>query len=170
MTKAICFLLSALFVPNLSQAIEAETVKYGPILETCYASAPDGGLADCIGQMAEACMSGEDGGETTLGMTMCTMAEAQAWDAYLNREYQDTLAGLQAMDRDEAAYFPEFAKRVDTLRTAQRAWIAFRDAECGLAYAMWGSGSMRNIAASACQLDMTAARTIELRNLGSEMR
>lgn len=170
MWRAVYFLLAAFVVPNLSQATETEMARYGTILDTCYASASDEGLSDCIGEAAEACMTREDGGETTLGMTMCTMAEARAWDIHLNREYQDALSGLEAMDRDEAEYFPEFAKRVENLRAAQRAWITFRDAECGLAYAMWGSGSMRNIAASTCQLEMTAARTIELRNLGSEMR
>ena len=33
--------------------------------------------------------------------------------------------------------FPEFANRAKALRDAQRAWIRFRDAECGLAYAVW---------------------------------
>ncbi|MEO0918680.1 MAG: lysozyme inhibitor LprI family protein, partial [Pseudomonadota bacterium] len=166
----VCFLLVALVVPGFAQSTEAEIKRYGDVLESCYSSAAEDALPDCIGRMAEACMIQEDGGQTTLGMTMCTMAEAQKWDNFLNSEYKATLSGLAAMDRDEAEYFPEFAKRVEALRTVQRAWIAFRDAECGLSYAMWGSGSMRNIAASKCRLEMTATRTIELRNLGSEMR
>ena len=115
-------------------------------------------------------MEAEDGGYSTLGMVMCTAAETQVWDRFLNAEYRSTMSALNAMDVDEAQYFPEFAKREDSLRDAQRAWITFRDAECGLAYAMWGSGSMRNIAAATCQLEMTAKRTLELQELGSEMR
>lgn len=120
--------------------------------------------------MAAVCMDSEDGGHSTLGMTNCALSEAQVWDKYLNLEYRAAMDALEAMDTDEAEFFPEFANRAESLRAAQRAWIAFRDAECGLAYAMWGSGSMRNIAGSNCSLEMTASRTIELRDLGSEMR
>ena len=115
-------------------------------------------------------MEAEEGGHTTLGMVSCTVAEARAWDAILNVEYQQTLDDLEAMDTREAVQFPDYAARADSLRDAQRAWIAFRDAECGLVYAMWGAGSMRNIASANCKLEMTAERALELRNLGSEMR
>ena len=152
-------------------ATEHEVATYGAILDACYASAADSeGHTACIGKMAETCMAREEGGYSTLGMTYCTAAETQVWDRFLNQEYASAMAGLKAMDTAEAQHYPEFAKRAESLRTAQRAWIAFRDAECGLAYAMWGSGSMRNIAGVNCQLEMTAKRTIELRNLGSEMR
>ncbi len=162
---------AAALVPISLHATEHEIETYGTILDTCYAAAtgPDD-LKACIGQMSGACMEAEEGGYSTLGMSSCTNAEAQAWDRYLNLEYKATVAGLRAMDTEEAAYFPEFAKRVENLRTAQRAWITFRDSECGLAYAMWGSGSMRNIAWASCQLEMTATRTIELKFLGEEMR
>ncbi|MEM9427653.1 MAG: lysozyme inhibitor LprI family protein [Pseudomonadota bacterium] len=165
-------LIAAVFaVPLHASATEQEVAAYGATLDACYTAAADSAaLTDCIGQMATVCMDSQDGGHSTLGMTMCAMAEARVWDKFLNLEYRATMDGLKAMDTDEAEYFPEFANRAESLRAAQRAWIAFRDAECGLAYAMWGSGSMRNIASSNCQLEMTAARTIELRDLGSEMR
>ncbi len=152
-------------------ATEHEFAAYGHILDSCYqAASADGTHAACVGQMASACMDSEEGGHSTLGMTFCTLGEAQVWDKYLNLEYRDTMAAFRAMDADTAVHFPEFANRAETLRDAQRAWIAFRDAECGLAYALWGSGSMRNIASANCRLEMISARTIELRNLGSEMR
>lgn len=171
MSLRVSAIVVCLAVPSQSLATEHEVATYGAVLDACYAAAEkDGTQADCIGKMAAACMDGEDGGHTTLGMTFCNSAEAQVWDKYLNLEYRSAMAALKAMDADEAEFFPGFANRAESLRAAQRAWIAFRDAECGLAYAMWGSGSMRNIAASGCQLDLTAARVIELRNLGSEMR
>lgn len=163
------FLMIAL--GGAAQATEHEVAAYGHVLDTCYAAAQsDGTHAACIGDMSAACMDGEEGGHSTLGMTFCTLGEAQVWDKYLNLEYQNTMVAFREMDADTAVHFPEFAKRAETLREAQRAWIAFRDAECGLAYAVWGSGSMRNIASASCRLEMIAARTIELRNLGSEMR
>ncbi len=156
---------------SASHATEHEVATYGHILETCYAAATaDGSHANCVGVLSKACMDGEEGGHSTLGMTFCTLAEAQVWDRYLNLEYKQSMAALRDMDADTAVHFPEFANRAETLRDAQRAWITFRDAECGLAYAMWGSGSMRNVASASCRLDMISKRTIELRELGSEMR
>ena len=170
MLVRVSLLLTGLALPVQAVATEHEVATYGAVLESCYAVAEDGAHAACIGKMAESCMESEEGGYSTLGMVYCTNAETQVWDRYLNREYKVTLDALKDMDADEAEFFPDFAKRAETLRAAQRAWIAFRDAECGLAYAMWGSGSMRNIAAVNCQLEMTAKRTLELRDLGSEMR
>lgn len=170
MTRSICLLLAALAAPTAVFATEHEVAAFGRILDACYVAAQDGAHAACIGGMSRECMDGQEGGHTTLGIISCTLAEARVWDKLLNQEYQEIFAGLATMDKDEAEFFPEFAKRAESLREAQRAWIVFRDAECGLAYAMWGSGSMRNIASATCQRDMTAARTIELKYLGSDMR
>ena len=170
MSLRASLLLTGLLLPVDVSATETEVAVYGPILETCYETAAEDTRDACRGKMAEACMAAEEGGYSTLGMVQCTNAEATVWDRFLNEEYKATMAALKAMDAEEAVYFPEFANRAESLRDAQRAWIAFRDAECGLAYAMWGSGSMRNVAAVNCHLEMTATRTIELLSLGSEMR
>ena len=149
-----------------ASAAEHEIATYGPRLEHCYrvADSPDS-KAGCLGTLSEACMTEELGGETTLGIAFCLNAEMQVWDRLLNAEYKATMDWARAMDDDERELFPEFAKRVDSLRTAQRAWIAFRDAECALAYAQWGSGSMRTIAGNECLMELTARRTIELLQL-----
>ncbi len=132
-------------------------------LRACYDAAEDFvGKTACIGTMSSKCQETEEGGYTTFGMASCNNDEYQAWDVLLNVEYQATKAAFEAWDTDEAEYFPEYANRVETLRDAQRAWIAFRDAECALEYAIWGSGSMRHIAGTGCLLDETAKRTIAL--------
>lgn len=147
---------------GFAQAQDEEVAAFGPLLEQCYEAASGAeAKAQCLGAVSKPCMA-QPGGETTLGITMCASAEAQVWDKFLNAEYKALMAFSKAMDVDEAAYFPEYAKREENLRAAQRAWIAYRDAECGLAYALWGSGSMRNIAGSDCIMQMTAERTIEL--------
>ena len=154
-------ILAVLGAPAVAQDHEVET--YGAILTACYAAGE--GLdakAACEGRMAEACMTREEGGQTTVGMSLCTYAEGLVWDRFLNEEYRQTMAWAKAADEDERHHFPEFAKREESLLAAQRAWIAFRDAECGLAYAVWGSGSMRQIAGSSCMTAMTAERTLEL--------
>lgn len=121
-----------------AHAVEPEEATYGPVLQECYDSAEPADLSGCIGRMAEACKEGEEGGWSTLGISQCNLAEARVWDGYLNSVYQETLAALEASDADEAEQFPEFTRRVEALRDAQRSWIAFRDDECRLAYAIWG--------------------------------
>ena len=153
-------------LPAAALATEHEAAAYGPVLSACYEAAGDARARQaCMGEMATLCMETEDGGQTTLGMTSCLSAEAGVWDGFLNAEYQATRAWAEAADTDEAVYFPEFAVRVEKLTEAQRAWITFRDAECALDYAEWGSGSMRNIAYADCLLQMTAERTIEMRRM-----
>ncbi|MEM6825540.1 MAG: lysozyme inhibitor LprI family protein [Pseudomonadota bacterium] len=137
-------------------------------LRACISGAEEP-FETCLDSLAAACRAAQEGGETTLGLTFCNATETAAWDILLNEEYRATRAWAEARDADERAYFPEFANLADALLEAQRAWIAHRDAECGLAYAMWGSGSMRHIAGTGCVLEMTARRTLELRALRGGM-
>ena len=159
-------LVVMLAVAQPGWATEHEVQDFGPELEACYADATDtAGREACIGTMASTCMDNQDGGHTTLGMSSCLNGEATVWDGFLNVEYKATREFAKAMDADEAEYFPELARRAETLLVAQRAWLAFRDAECALAYAEWGSGSMRTIAYADCVMRMTAERTIRLRSM-----
>lgn len=147
-------------------ATEQEVSAYGLILRSCYAETPDTDAKEaCLGGISTACMETEEGGQTTLGITWCLSAEADVWDELLNDEYAQARDQAKAADADEAAYFPDYAVRVDKLLAAQRAWIAFRDAECALEYAEWGAGSMRNIAFADCRMTMTAERTLDLRRM-----
>lgn len=166
--RAVVFgaLMAAVAAPGAAKAAEHEVAEFGPILTGCYEAAGDtDAKAACLGGMSSHCMDSQDGGHTTLGMTFCLGAEADVWDGFLNAEYRETRAWAEAADADEAVYFPEYAVRAEKLLDAQRAWIAFRDAECALDYAEWGAGSMRNIAYADCRLKMTAERTIELRRM-----
>ena len=166
---ALCAMSLAVPDAALADAHMVETY-FGPLVECYEVATTDEARLDCKGRMSTVCMETEDGGFSTLGMVSCVAAETQVWDGFLNMAYQARMQGLAQLDIAEAVQFPEFANRADSLRTAQRAWIAFRDGECSLAYAMWGSGSMRQLAAVGCLLDMTAARTVELESLGEEMR
>lgn len=154
-----------------AQADGHEVATYGASLESCFSEATS---ADeqraCKGGMSERCMEAEPGGFSTYGMVRCMAGETAVWDRFLNEIYREQMAGLKALDAQEAKHFPEFANRADALRDAQRAWIAFRDGECGLAYALWGSGSMRQIAGASCHMEMTADRVIALDQLGEDMR
>lgn len=121
----------------------------------------------CIGVASGTCMEQEADGSTTFGMMACTMAETAAWDALLNAEYQKARARAARMDGFETT--AEYAVRAARLLDAQRAWIAFRDAECALAYSEFGAGTMRVLGSAGCHLQMTAERTITLRLMFEEM-
>ena len=150
------WILLALAMPGLAFA---QSPHLPEPLGACMAAADD--PADCIGIVTGACMARPDG-STTVGMMFCNLEERDLWDQGLNAVYGQLMAGEKAADEEERKHFPEFANRADSLRKAQRAWIAFRDADCGYSYARWGAGSMRQIVGSACLLDMTAQRYLEL--------
>lgn len=126
-------------------------------VEDCFANTPIGEVApQCLGRAAGACQ--DAGNDTTLGIGMCIQSETAAWDAILNREYQSVRAAFQGRAA-QGVPLP------DLLRDAQRAWIAYRDAECGLAYARWADGSIRTIVGANCMMVMTAQRALELRDM-----
>jgi uncharacterized protein YecT (DUF1311 family) len=153
------------------QPAVAELMPYMDVTAACFDGAEDSNAAvACVGQGSGLCMASETDGQTTVGMMFCTLAEYEAWDRLLNRDYGPIMDGLQAMDDQDVEFFPEFANRADSLRDAQRAWIPLRDTQCALEYAMWGAGSMRQIAGASCLLDLTAKRVIYLRFMGEGMR
>ena len=142
-----------LAAPVLAQ--DAETLAIdASIVEACVADTPAGELTPaCIGAAAKECQQAP-GGDTTIGIVQCVMAEHAAWDEALNREYRETRA---TYGEDEIA--------AASLLAAQRAWIAWRDAECAFQYDRYGGGSMRSVAAANCKMSMTAMRTLELKAL-----
>jgi len=93
------------------------------------------------------CLASPDG-QSTLGMIDCAGAELKLQDARLNAAYRKTMASLNARQKAK-------------LQTAQRAWVAFRDAECA-SYEDEDWGTISRINASACVLHMTVQRTMDL--------
>lgn len=85
---------------------------------------------------------------STLDMIDCAGRENDRWDGRLNRAFQARMASFN--DRQRGA-----------LKRAQKAWLAFRDADCA-AYEDDDWGSISRIDASQCVLRRTVERTIEL--------
>lgn len=161
MTPLVLALTATLPQPAMAEALH-DSFMQG--IAPCLAGAGDDTAARaCIGSGAAACMAGAEDGETTFGMTACLSAEADAWDRLLNDHYASARLAAQDADAADRATAPAYAVRVARLRDAQRAWIAFRDANCALDHAAWGMGSMARIAFADCRLHMTAERTLELR-------
>jgi uncharacterized protein YecT (DUF1311 family) len=90
-------------------------------------------------------------GVSTPEIVNCVMAKTAQWDKRMNAAYQ------KAMKEDEP-------KRQEQLRTAQRLWIQFRDANC--LYFDMGEGTIARIDAAECMRNMTEARARELEDFG----
>lgn len=125
---------------GLEETVRACFADYNP-----YAGGPS-----CLGQAAQGCTAAA--GDTTVAIVACIGAETLVWDDLLNTEYKARRAELTAPGLN------------DKLLAAQRAWIAFRDAECGLEVARWGDASASRIVGANCMMEMTAARAAQLRD------
>lgn len=95
----------------------------------------------------ERCLESPDG-QSTAGMVQCAGAELEIQDRALNAAYRDLTSDMNARQKAN-------------LVKAQRAWIAFRDADCQARYdSDWGT--LSTITANMCMLRRTVERTIEL--------
>lgn len=92
--------------------------------------------------------------QTQSDMNVCAAEDAEAADKDLNAQYKDTMA---ALDNDA------FETIRDRLRKAQRAWIAFRDAQCEAEAAIMEGGSGAPQLLYSCKAEVSRARTGQLK-------
>ena len=100
--------------------------------------------------------------ETQADMTICAGKDYEKADKQLNAEYQKLRKLLTERDKTADA---DGKGATDALVTAQRAWVAFRDANCALAGFQARGGSMEPMLISSCLADMSGKRAAELRQL-----
>lgn len=79
-------------------------------------------------------------------MNTCAFQDYQRADARLNAAYKKRVVVL-----DKA--------QLERLRTAQRAWITFRDAQCRYEAGVYEGGSMAPLVHSSCLTQLTEERT-----------
>lgn len=103
--------------------------------------------------------------QTQAEMTQCAGADFDEADQGLNAEYQKLRKLLATRDRqaDEGG-----KGAVEALVAAQRAWVAFRDANCDLAGFQARGGTMEPMLISSCMADMSRKRTEELQSLSEQ--
>ena len=89
----------------------------------------------------------------TFQMVECLKAKTAVWDKRLNVAHQKAVQDAQPAQRDQ-------------LRTAQRLWIQYRDANC-LSYGL-GEGTIARLDAGECMRSMTEARAREFEGLGRQ--
>lgn len=81
----------------------------------------------------------------------CVGKATQKWDKRLNSSYRELMKGSEPAQQT-------------ALRSAQRLWIQYRDANCG--YYASQDGSISRIAAAECVRSITRERTCELEAAG----
>lgn len=107
--------------------------------------------ADGLSPAFRRCMDSVDlGAMKNTQFLACYQAELKRQDQVLNEEYRKLVARTPAEARDR-------------LRTAARAWIAFRDGWCGYEGMLDGAPSPE-VNAAACLVEMTMAHTRRLRD------
>jgi len=89
---------------------------------------------------------------TQTDMNICAFQDYQRADARLNAAYKKRVATLDKV-------------QLDRLRTAQRAWITFRDAQCRYEAGVYEGGSMAPLVHSSCLTKLTEQRTKDLISL-----
>jgi uncharacterized protein YecT (DUF1311 family) len=89
--------------------------------------------------------------ESQAGMNICANEDYKAADAKLNKTYSEIMKRLS-----------DDADGRKLLQAAQRAWIAFRDAECNFSTADSQGGSIHPMLESGCLQGLTEARTEQL--------
>ena len=106
---------------------------------------------DPIDTKLDACLGDE---MSTQGMVECYGAAYEAWDAALNDAYGALMKTLTAEEAGK-------------LRDAQRAWIAFRDAESNFLASLMtpDRGTIMRITTNAMMTDLVKQRTQALRSL-----
>jgi uncharacterized protein YecT (DUF1311 family) len=93
---------------------------------------------------------------STIEMNFCADREYAAADAALNDIYTQALAAIAKSD-GEKPYDPKSWETA--LRASQRAWIAFRDADCkGLEPMQWSGGTGSTGAVLGCMTQLTHER------------
>lgn len=99
---------------------------------------------------------------STYQMNHCSGLEFEKADAELNRVYKDALAAIPDMAVDEPRLNAKSWEAA--LRASQRAWIAFRDAECDEHVPMfWTGGSGATADVIGCKTELTQARSKALK-------
>lgn len=107
-----------------------------------------------------------DDPQNQMEMNSCAGQDFARADAELNRIWPGLIANAREADRELDRSYDTRPGSEATLREAQRAWIAFRDAHCTWqAYEARG-GSMESMLYGACRADLTRERIRQLTEPG----
>lgn len=99
-------------------------------------------------------------------LNICAQHEYLEADEAMNAQWKITREHMKKLDAESD--FPTWDERpgyFEKLLTAQRAWLAYRDAHCASEGYLARGGSMESMLVSFCKAGLTEERTEELRDL-----
>ncbi|WPP44501.1 lysozyme inhibitor LprI family protein [Pseudomonas sp. AN-1] len=120
-----------------------------PVLLSISLVTPVLAADDGYSPVFSSCMDASGG--VTTNMLNCIGNETTVQDARLNQAYK---AAMQAIAPEQQTQ----------LRDAQRLWIKYRDANCGL-YGSLTGGTIDRINGAGCMLEMTRERAVEIEGI-----
>jgi len=160
MRRLPLILSSLILLAHPAMAQDAATGADVTELRQCVAGAGDNPRS-CIESIVTPCVDGLSE-ESEDGVNGCYDREAEAWDALLNENYKSAVQDAQSADESLREFGGGEPTVAASLKTAQRAWIAYRDAECDRLYDRYKDGTIRFTVFAACQNELTASRAIDL--------
>ena len=90
-------------------------------------------------------------GETTFEMKRCAAKKYKEADDQLNKVYRELMAKLDNEGHKTS------------LRTAQQAWLKYRDSHCEFVSFLYEGGTLYSIVLTDCRTALTSSRTKELK-------
>ena len=117
-------------------------LAFGILFSTISAQAQD--AADCTAPVTQS------------DMNSCSFQDFQKADAELNAVWDDAKTNAENID--------DTGEQSKALLTAQRGWLAFRDAQCELEGLGAAGGSLQPLLISSCKSRMTRDRTKQLQD------
>lgn len=102
--------------------------------------------------------------QTQMQMNQQATAQLKAADAAMTREWRAVSAQMKRLDAQDTSRGGGFGYAAATLES-QRAWLQFRDRQCGVEAAKYAGGSMEAMARAQCLRRLTRERTTQLEGL-----
>jgi uncharacterized protein YecT (DUF1311 family) len=134
-------------VATASGAFADDTEVINVCLKEAFAANSD--ARACVGRIASPCLDKPEN-QSTHAMVACNDRETKVWDDLLNAEYQRLLGAVAGKTKDDVA-------------AAQRHWIAQRDMDCAIPYALFEGGTMAQPIGASCVMENTAERMLQIR-------
>ena len=108
-----------------------------------------------------------DDPQTQLAMNTCASMDFEQADARLNEQWRETAEHMRSLDAGIDRETDSQPGHFETLLEGQRAWLAFRDAQCQSEGFLARGGSVQPMLVSHCKAYLTELRIEQLRNLAA---